>query len=202
MKEITSTIFLLTLTLFIFACGNESDTPTDKCDNKCTELGIKECNDTKLMICEKDTDGCFVLTETEVCGNTCENGKCIEDINKCEPSCSDWEECVDSGCKLIIGRCLETTDCNDENLICNSENNCISKVASCADGVKNGNETDIDCGGDCSSCGNGSNCNSSADCASEVCSGNTCQASSCADGVKNGHETDVDCGGNDCPSCL
>jgi hypothetical protein len=44
-------------------------------------------------------------------------------------------------------------------------------------------------------------CNTGAECASGVCSSNTCQAASCADGVKNGGETDVDCGGATCVAC-
>ncbi len=48
----------------------------------------------------------------------------------------------------------------------------------CTDGVQNGNETDIDCGGpDCPAC------------------------PTCNDGVQNGNETGVDCGGPDCAPC-
>ncbi len=51
-------------------------------------------------------------------------------------------------------------------------------VATCTDGVKNANETGIDCGGPiCSPC------------------------PTCTDGIKNGRETDRDCGGPDCQSC-
>jgi hypothetical protein len=49
----------------------------------------------------------------------------------------------------------------------------------CTDGVQNGNETGVDCGGpDCPVC-----------------------PPSCTDGVQNGNETGVDCGGPDCPEC-
>jgi hypothetical protein len=48
----------------------------------------------------------------------------------------------------------------------------------CTDGIQNGNETDVDCGGpDCPAC------------------------PTCNDGIQNGGETDVDCGGPDCPAC-
>ena len=46
----------------------------------------------------------------------------------------------------------------------------------CDDGVQNGNETGVDCGGDCAAC------------------------PTCDDGVQNGNETGVDCGG-DCAVC-
>lgn len=52
-------------------------------------------------------------------------------------------------------------------------------AATCTDGVQNGNETGVDCGG--------SEC--------DVCP-------TCDDGIQNGDETGVDCGGSNCPlSC-
>ncbi len=55
------------------------------------------------------------------------------------------------------------------------------QVISCTDGILNGSEMGIDCGGtDCSPC------------------------ATCFDGLLNGSETGVDCGGpdcNDCPTC-
>lgn len=71
----------------------------------------------------------------------------------------------------------------------------------CGDGFQNGNETGVDCGGDCSGCPNGGACNTGADCASGVCTGNVCQAPTCSDTVKNGNETGTDCGGGTCPTC-
>lgn len=51
-------------------------------------------------------------------------------------------------------------------------------TAACDDGLQNGQETGIDCGGpDCPAC------------------------PTCDDGVQNGQETGVDCGGPDCPDC-
>ncbi|MCO6480426.1 MAG: T9SS type A sorting domain-containing protein [Phaeodactylibacter sp.] len=49
---------------------------------------------------------------------------------------------------------------------------------SCTDGIQNGDETGVDCGG--SSC--------------PACP-------TCSDGVQNGDETGVDCGGSSCPAC-
>ncbi|HLL52587.1 MAG TPA: kelch repeat-containing protein [Myxococcaceae bacterium] len=42
---------------------------------------------------------------------------------------------------------------------------------SCTDGVKNGNESDVDCGGACQQCAFGKTCAAAADCASGVCAG-------------------------------
>jgi endoglucanase len=54
-----------------------------------------------------------------------------------------------------------------------------SQGSTCTDGVKNGTETGVDCGGSCAACPT---------------------TPSCTDGVKNGTETGVDCGGS-CVAC-
>ncbi len=68
---------------------------------------------------------------------------------------------------------------------------------SCTDGIANGDETDVDCGGSCKACGDGAGCSVAADCTSKVCA-STCAAPTCSDGVQNGLENGVDCGGP-CP---
>jgi hypothetical protein len=47
---------------------------------------------------------------------------------------------------------------------------------SCADGIKNGTESAIDCGGGCPGCPTGGGCAAGNDCLSGVCSGGTCQS--------------------------
>jgi hypothetical protein len=71
----------------------------------------------------------------------------------------------------------------------------------CSDGLRDGTEVDVDCGGDCSKCAAGQRCNGPSDCDSAVCVGGTCQAASCTDGVINQGEANVDCGGPNCPGC-
>jgi hypothetical protein len=77
--------------------------------------------------------------------------------------------------------------------------------SSCGDHVKDGNETDIDCGGSCPPCAIGQACLVSGDCGyAPGCSptrGCACDAVSltcvfdhCFDHKKDGSETDVDCG--------
>jgi hypothetical protein len=53
-----------------------------------------------------------------------------------------------------------------------------SSAPTCSDGIQNGTETGIDCGGTCPACAPG-----------------------CSDGIQNGTETGVDCGGT-CPPCV
>ena len=74
-------------------------------------------------------------------------------------------------------------------------------AASCTDKVKNGSETDVDCGGACAGCADGKQCLAAKDCGSGVCKAGACAAASCTDKVKNGAETDVDCGGGACAKC-
>ena len=55
---------------------------------------------------------------------------------------------------------------------------CATPVPTCNDGIRNQDETGVDCGGVCPACA----------------------APSCTDGIQNQDETDVDCGGV-CPAC-
>jgi uncharacterized protein YfiM (DUF2279 family) len=79
----------------------------------------------------------------------------------------------------------------------------------CTDGIQNGNETGIDCGGpDCPSCPVSPTCTDGIQNGNETgidCGGPDCPSCpvspTCTDGVQNGNETGVDCGGPDCPSC-
>jgi hypothetical protein len=71
----------------------------------------------------------------------------------------------------------------------------------CSDGVRNGNEIDVDCGGDCRPCWPGDACTADGDCVSRHCDSGRCRAADCTDGVRDGFETAVDCGYvcNKCP---
>jgi hypothetical protein len=67
--------------------------------------------------------------------------------------------------------------------------------------MKNGKETDVDCGGpDCAKCANTKACGVASDCLSGTCTGGACQPG-CFDSLKNGNETDVDCGGSCAQKC-
>ena len=79
-----------------------------------------------------------------------------------------------------------------------------SGSGSCNDGVQNGDETDVDCGGSCADqCGGGEGCMDADDCQSNECANDgTCEEpGDCDNGVMDGSETDVDCGGPQCDGC-
>lgn len=70
----------------------------------------------------------------------------------------------------------------------------------CTDQVRNGDETDVDCGGSCRPCELGDSCSLPADCEDGTCSDGTCAVPPCGNGVQDAGESDVDCGGT-CQAC-
>jgi hypothetical protein len=65
--------------------------------------------------------------------------------------------------------------------------------ATCFDGVRDGLETDVDCGGDCAPCGEGSACMVPRDCASARCGAGQCEERRYESGtqVPNGYHVEV-----------
>lgn len=90
----------------------------------------------------------------------------------------------------------EGEDCDDGNRsdfdACTSE--CLRPR--CDDGTQNGNETDVDCGGDCRTmCEAGNACRDRSDCDTGVCDRTgRCAEPTCFDGVANQGELTPDCG--------
>lgn len=103
------------------------------------------------------------------CGGTC-------------PGCDLGHECtLDNDCSSHF--------CSNETGICTEP--------SCDDGVLNGQESGIDCGGICNqTCSLDSPCNLDSDCDSNYCLQGKCSVPNCFDNTKNGDEPDVDCGGS------
>src|SRR5947207_11260847 len=111
---------------------------------------------------------------------------------------------VDCG-GLACGRCDDHKDCltagDCKSGLCMNAA-CAPVPATCRDGIRNGTETDLDCGGaECPACADTQACLDAHDCSSGICAIGTCRAPSCTDGARNGTETDVDCGGSACPGC-
>jgi hypothetical protein len=79
----------------------------------------------------------------------------------------------------------------------------LCAAAGCSDGFKGPNETDVDCGGACTTkCGTNQACSGGGDCVSANCVGNLCRAATCSDGIRNQGESFADCGGSSgCPRC-
>lgn len=115
----------------------------------------------------------------ECTADACQGGSSIAPPVAAGVACSIGK--CGSGTKLgVCVECLGDADCtipgrthcdtNNDNFVCVSTD--------CGDGVENGNETGLDCGGpDCGDCANGEGCDTGNDCVSGYCgAGNICMA--------------------------
>jgi len=169
---------------------------------------------------ESDVDcggSCGACAEGASCGSgeDCADGVCEASVCAA-PSCADGvrngdetgRDCGGSceGCADDEG-CLVDGDCVGQVCYCptlrTADGECTAAEGSlcrstCEDGVRNQDESDVDCGGGCAACADGASCGVTGDCAG-VCEDSVCV--SCEDGVRNQDETDVDCGGESCAAC-
>lgn len=140
-------------------------------------------------------------TDTPDDSNDCTDDTCVGGI----PTFT--AKATGAGCAMGGGKkctaastcveCIVGADC--ASLVCDAMTSTCAP-AGCGDAVKNGTETDLNCGGAmCPPCATGKVCAASSDCIGGLCSGMIC-APTCSDGLKNGSETDIDCGGS-CGKC-
>jgi len=97
-------------------------------------------------------DGCDASCEVELCW-VCHDDR-LGGGSACHPQCD-----ASAGESCLLGTCV-----------------------SCHDGIQNGSETDVDCGGSCGPCDAGLGCDAEADCASGFCAGGVCCNEACDDG--------------------
>ncbi len=191
-------------------CGASSECQSFACvDGTCsvmfaamgTTVAIQELGDCQTNAC--DGKG-YVVNVSDLAdpiddGNPCTLDACVgaetqHGFLAAGTSCNGAQFCDGFG---FCVECLDSSQCMSG--IC-YKNACATPE--CSDMVKNGLETDIDCGGpQCAACAPGSVCVSNPDCKSQVCETGVCAAPTCTDGVQNGQETYADCGGPDCLPC-
>jgi len=200
-------------------CKAHGDCSTGLCDsNAGICLAKATCSDKKKNGSETDVDcggSCKAkCADGKHCnaGSDCASASCGGKPGICLPkaTCSDKKKngsetdvdcggscnvkCAD-GKKCKVGGDCASADCDSKAGIC------MAKPA-CSDNKKNGNETDVDCGGSCkTTCAEGKKCKVGGDCSTALCDSKTgvCLAKpTCSDKKKNGSETDIDCGGS-CP---
>ncbi len=111
------------------------------------------------------------------------------------PECSAAADCgADTTCATFAcdgGKCGSTnapkgTKCTEDmGEICDGEGACVA--AACIDVIKDGDETDVDCGGSCPKCDNTKTCLAATDCKSGFCDegagvgGTTAVCAACTD---------------------
>jgi hypothetical protein len=168
--------------------GIPSGNPNGKDDGGECSKGF----DCKSGVCTSST--CAVSTPTDGVRNGDETG--LDCGGKEAPLCNGGQPClVGTDCKS--GECVDTKCTGDAN----------APPPTGDDGKKNGDETDVDCGGtktNAPRCGTDKGCSAAEDCESKVCSDDKkCLAATATDKVQNGDETDVDCGGKttSAPKC-
>ncbi len=152
------------------------------------------CPEAQLGYCfEGACVDCIAMIPNAVCGN---------ELVCNEVWCEPFGQCG-GACGGVCAPCANAYPCSIDA-------DCLSKVCmngscqlpTCMDGVKNGDESGMDCGApSCPFCPDGEGCKLPADCASGVCAKGICQAPSCTDAIQNGMESGIDCGGN-CNPCL
>ena len=107
--------------------------------------------------------------------------------------------------RFCLGDGLEET-CNDgilngDEIGIDCGGSCTPCV-SCNDGIQNGDETGVDCGGSCTPCTTCDDGIQNGDETGVDCGGACVPCVTCEDGIQNGDEEGVDCGGSFCLPCV
>ena len=147
------------------ACGNAALDPGEQCDGAalggqtCKGLGYYAGTLKCAATCAFDLAGCHR------CGDGVINGKEV-----CDGKALGGKTCKNSG--FDHGTIACSTTCAVDTAGCTK----------CTDKKQNGDETDIDCGGSCSTCALGKKCKVDKDCTSTLCKSGVCVSQkSCKD---------------------
>lgn len=166
-------------------CEPDKDLPPDTTSSSSSGSGgMSSCGDGKLDMGEacddgnnSGDDGCTACVVDECFSCTGETGA----TSTCTPKAAN-EPCQTTKFCSATGACVECT----EDAQCAGGGYCFMNVcAKCDDTVKNGDETDVDCGGGhCGDCANGKTCAALDDCTSMFCTDGVCCDTLC-DGACN-----------------
>jgi hypothetical protein len=142
-----------------------------------------------------DTNRDTVISYDEFAGNDVMQAQMAPDVQLTDGH-GGWDPSRENKAKdsLAFGLWIHLTPCPSGR--CHEP-----PVNTCQDRVRDGDETDVDCGGSCKlACAGGAHCSVAADCQSRQCDAGVCAPPTCSDGVQDGGETGVDCGYN-CAPC-
>ncbi len=119
-------------------------------------------------------------------GATHSDGTVGWDVESCQSDCDQEGERVCNSmstkvreCRQVAGGCLRwevAEDCAAQAMLCSSEGGTVECVVpeTCQDGIRNQDESDVDCGGTCEPCPEGAECGGDDDCASGLCRDGHC----------------------------
>lgn len=170
------------------------------------------CDNNKDDDCDGQIDeGCLCVADTE---RQCEGSR----VGICQPgyqTCingTEWSSCFNQTLPLANELCDNKLDDDCDGQIDEGCQQNITRQTTCFNGIQDGDETEIDCGGSCRACAsctdgilNQGEYKVSVDLAGGTisdCGGPNCPGCpTCSDGIRNQGEQGVDCGGP-CSSCV
>lgn len=188
-------------------CNDNNGTQCDGNGACVVCLSVKDCPASTTCAAAACTQGACVTTNANA-GTTCNDGNGVV--------CDSMGKCVAIHCNDGVQDADETdTDCGGASCSpCAINSNCIvnSDCASmgcdvtthtcdadqCHDGIRDGKETDVDCGGGtCPACADGKRCGQTSDCSQYfICTNGACARepeSDCLDGKDNNGDGLADC---------
>src|SRR5262249_33675611 len=136
-----------------------------------TLVGTQIPGDCKAIMCDGTGIAIAFLDNTDIPaddGNSCTFQSCAGGVPVYPPAPAGMV-CNQGGGHFCDGsgtcvQCLVNADCPG-GATCSAG----SCVPTCVDGVKDGAETDVDCGGTCAPCAPGKNCLTNLDCMTNAC---------------------------------
>lgn len=155
-------------------CNDSSACTTDTCDTStgCVFTAIT-CNDANACTTDSCDASSGCVATPVVCndGDACTTDSCDTTLG-CQTtavSCDDVNECTTDSCDSMSGcgnaPVMDGTPCTGGTCTAGV---CVLDL--CSNGVKDGVETDVDCGGGtCPDCASGKLCKVGTDCVSNIC---------------------------------
>ncbi len=186
-KKLVLSLCVATCAVSLAACGGD-DNDSSVTGKECTS--VVNCGDTTKYRCaDAFSNGKKVCVPKDICSNnlldkdfetdTDCGGYCTninyDNANTCanNQKCKVGTDCTSGVCeegKCTVKSCNNNDECGLGLALC-QDHSCIT----CTDGIKNNDESDVDCGGWCgATCKNGQKCSSGADCLTNKCEEGKC----------------------------
>ncbi|MEM2956603.1 MAG: LamG-like jellyroll fold domain-containing protein [Candidatus Pacearchaeota archaeon] len=230
--KIFSILIFLLFAISIFSVSIVAAGQTIHCNLLCRIIYLftGEFPPTAYVTVQESVCGNGIIEEGEECDDGNLGGQTCQSLGYAggELSCTlnhEYEYGYGGGCMFDTSQCIAHV-CGDGICSAATGENCNSCPAdcgcqagyecyfqggmyqciympTCSDGIKNGFETDIDCGGPlCSPCTIGQSCLINSDCDSQLCISGICQLPVCGDGIiEEGEQCDGwNLGGQTCQS--